>query len=72
MKRTEEPVLKRALRISGGDKSQIIKDIYNASDYIQNALSRVHAYKDDEDVIKAVKDTKTDWDQLLEIFEGKL
>jgi transcriptional regulator with XRE-family HTH domain len=55
LERTEEPRFEVALRLSGGDRVEVIRRVERAADEIEEVLSVVHHYSDDPDLIEATK-----------------
>ena len=55
LERTEEPRFEVALRLSGGDRVEVIRRVERAADEIEEVLSVVHHYSQDPDLIEATK-----------------
>lgn len=70
LKRNKKPNIDLAFRKAGGDKQEIIDSIRRVSDNIEMALTQIHFFKNDEEMISAVKRANLHWDQLMSIFKG--
>lgn len=55
LERTESPRFEVALRLSGGDRVEVIRHIERAADEIEEVLSVVHLYSKSDDVIASTK-----------------
>ena len=63
-----EPKFDVAFRISGGDEHEIIRYVNEASNRVELALTRAHAFKDSSELRKEVRRLGDDVRQLLSIF----
>jgi hypothetical protein len=68
LERAEDPKFEVALRISGGDREEVIRRIEHAADEIEQVLSIVHFHSKNIDVIEAVKRLSTDMNALAVHF----
>jgi len=68
LENTKSPKFDVALRIAGGDEAEIIKFIQEASYNLEQALSRVHSFKDSIELQGEVHRLGEDALQLLGIF----
>ena len=68
LEETKRPNFEYAFQLSGGDESEIAQLFNNAATNVQLALSRVHHYKDSEDIQQAIRRLGIDVLQLLNIF----
>jgi|SRR6185369_136597 len=55
LERTEDPRFEVALRLSGGDRVEVIRKVERAADEIEEVLSVVQHYSKDPDLIEATK-----------------
>ena len=68
LEETKRPNFEYAFQLSGGGESEIAQLFNEAATNVQLALSRVHHYKDSEDIQEAIKRLGIDVQQLLNIF----
>ena len=64
----KRPKFDYAFQLAGGDESEIANLVNEAANNVQLALSRVHHYKNSEDIQWAVKRMGIDVLQLLKVF----
>lgn len=68
LERTENPRFEVALRLSGGDRLEVIRHIERAADEIEEVLSIVHHHSDKEDVAAAMDRLTKDFAALAAHF----
>lgn len=68
LERTEDPRFEVALRMSGGDKVEVIRSIERAADEIEEVLSVVHHHASNPEVIQATKRLFKDVETLASHF----
>lgn len=68
LEQNNRPNFDYAFQLAGGDESEIAQLFNTAATNVQLALSRVHHYKDSEDIQQAIKRLGIDVLQLLNIF----
>lgn len=68
LERTEDPRFEVALRLSGGDRVEVIRHIERAADEIEEVLSVVQHHSENLDVIEATKRLFKDADALAAHF----
>jgi hypothetical protein len=68
LEKTSHPKFDVALRIAGGDESEIIRNVEDAANSLELALSRAHLFKTSAELQKAVKTVGAHALQLLAIF----
>jgi hypothetical protein len=70
LERTERPSFDIAHQLAGGDEPEVIRQIDQASDNLEAALSRVHLYAKSNTVRAAAERVGRDTLQLLSLFAG--
>ena len=68
LEENKRPNFDHAFQLTGGDESEIVRLFNEAATNVQLALSRVHHYKDSEDIQQAIRRLGIDVQQLLNIF----
>jgi hypothetical protein len=68
LERSDKPIFSMAQKLAGGDIPALIENIQRASDNVRLALSTVHQYQDNSDVIKSVEVFSKDATTLIERF----
>ena len=68
LEQNNRPNFDYAFQLAGGDESEIAQLFNTAATNVQLALSRVHHYKDSEDIQQAIRRLGIDVQQLLNIF----
>ena len=70
MRQSESPSFDIAYRFAGGDVSDLVKLLNDATYGVQKALSTVHHHKEDAEVVMATDKLARDFKQLLISFPG--
>lgn len=70
LERTERPNFDIAYQLAGGDEPEVIRQIDQAADNLEAALSRVHLYAKSKGVRTAAERAGRDAFQLLSLFPG--
>ncbi len=68
LKKTSHPKFEVAYRIAGGDEQEVIRLIDDASDNIELALTRLHFFKDSEELQKSVRRMGINAFQAISLF----
>ena len=68
LKKTSHPKFEVAYRIAGGDEQEVIRLIDDASDNIELALTRLHFFKDSEELQKSVRRMGINALQAISLF----
>lgn len=68
LERTKAPSFEYARQLAGGDEPEMVKLIDSAADVIEQALTRVHLFKDSKKLKRAVSRLWADTDELYKKF----
>ena len=68
LEENKDPKFNHAWELAGGDELEIAQLVNEAATNVKLALSRVHHYKDSEDIQQAIKELGIDVKQLLSVF----
>lgn len=68
LERTKAPSFDYARQLAGGDEPELVKLIDSAADSIEQALTRVHLFKDSKKLKRAVSRLWADTDELYKKF----
>ena len=68
LEENKRPDFDHAFELAGGRETQIVQRLRESANNVKLVLSRVHHYRDSEDIQEAVEELGTDVRQLLSIF----